>query len=96
MEDKRIDRNVLTEVYVILMQLGLYSKLPMEFQKFIMENKNSDYIFEFNKNVPLFNQINNDSTRILLSYIYMKYINNSIDEEKFLLTEVLEILSGSY
>ena len=96
MEDKRIDRNVLTEVYVILMQLGLYSKIPMEFQKFIMENKNSDYIFEFNKNVPLFNQINNDSTRILLSYIYMKYINNSIDEEKFLLTEVLEILSGSY
>lgn len=92
MEDRKIDKNALTEVYVILNQLELYSKIPMEFQKYIYENKNNNYDFVFNKEVPLFNQLSNDTTRILLSYIYIKYINDSSEKTKFLLNEVIDIL----
>ena len=93
MEDKMIDKNALTEVYTILTQLDLYSKIPKEFQEYIIENKNNDYIFSFNKNMPLFTQVTNSITRMLLSYIYIKYINTSANENKFLLNEVLELLN---
>lgn len=92
MEDKKIDNKSLTEVYVILNELGLYKNIPKEFQEFIIENKNNDYSFSFDKKMPLFNQLKNDNTRVLLSYIYVKYINNNSLTEKFMLNEVMEII----
>ena len=91
MESKVLDKNALTEVYIILTSLGLYSRIPEEFQKFIFENKNNNYLFTFNQNVPLFEQLNNDTTCVLLSYIYTKYINDSVEKEIFLLSECLKM-----
>lgn len=93
MLENKIDKNALTEVYIILMELNLFSKLPEEFQLFIVGNKNNDYMFTFDKKIPLFNQLENDTTRVLLSYIYIKYINNSASREVFLLNEVMDIIA---
>ena len=49
MEDNKIDKNALTEVYTILTELELYNKIPNELQEYIYVNKNNEYKFSFNK-----------------------------------------------
>lgn len=92
MVDNKIDTNALTEVYTILTELDLYKKIPNELQDYIKENKNNDYVFNFDKLVPLFPQVHNDTTRVLLSYLYTKYINGSNTRTKFILNDVIDIL----
>ena len=91
--ETKIDNNALTETYVILNKLKLYYKLPEEFQKYIEMNKNNDYNFDFNENMPLFNQLKNETTRNLISYIYIKYINDSEKNLKFFEKEIQDILN---
>lgn len=92
MENNQIDTNALKETYVILNELNLFSKIPEEFQNYIIENKNDNYIFNFDKNVPLFEQLIDDKTKVLISYIYMKYLNKDTNNEVFLLKEVIDLL----
>jgi hypothetical protein len=86
-------KNALTEVYTILNKLDFYSKIPTEFRNYIENNRNKNYSFNFNENMPLFNQITNENTRLLISYIYMKYINTSSEESEFYEQEINEILA---
>lgn len=87
-----IDKNALAEIFIILNRLNLYNKLPIEFQEYININKNSDHKFDFNEKAPLLQQLSNSTTKNLLSYIHIKYIENSKENRGFFLNEVLEIL----
>ena len=70
--------------------MSLYNRLPNEFKKIIESNYDSNYKFSFNKDIPLFNQINNDITRNLITYIYINYINK--DNNQFFENEINNIL----
>ena len=82
-----------TEVYIILNELNLYDKIPNELKVMIETDLDRNYIFTFNKEVPLFNQINNDITRNLLTYIYTNYIDK---DNKYIESEIKSILNVKY
>ncbi len=84
-------REAFTETFIILNELSLYNRLPNEFKKIIESNYDSNYKFSFNKDIPLFNQINNDITRNLITYIYINYINK--DNNQFFENEINNILN---
>ncbi len=91
MENEIKIREAFTETFIILNELSLYNKLPNEFKKIIESNYDSNYKFSFNKDIPLFNQINNDITRNLITYIYINYINK--DNNQFFENEINNILN---
>lgn len=91
MEQKMINE-AFYEVYYILNELNLYYKLPVEFKNYIESNKSENYEFTFNKIEPLFDQVTNKFTRVLLSYIFVKYINVENENNEFFLDELCEIL----
>ena len=86
MEDLRtIDSKSCKEIYVILSKLGLFYKLPEELKEYIYQNQNLSYEYDFDTNLPLIYQINNDKTKAYISYLYIKYINDSSSEKAILL-----------
>ena len=86
MEDIRtIDSKSCKEIYVILSKLGLFYKLPEELKEYIYQNQNLSYEYDFDNNLPLIYQINNDKTKAYISYLYLKYINDSSSEKAILL-----------
>lgn len=89
-EIRIIDSNCCKELYVILNKLNLFYKLPNELKQYIQENQNKLYKFDFNLNLPLIYQLENENTRKYISYIYLKYINNSIEEKNLLLNKYEE------
>lgn len=89
-EIRTIDSNCCKELYVILNKLNLFYKLPNELKQYIQENQNKLYKFDFNINLPLIYQLENENTKKYISYIYLKYINNSIEEKKILLNKYEE------
>lgn len=91
MESEIKIREAFTETFIILNELNLYNKLPSEFKKIIESNYDNNYKFSFNKDIPLFNQINNDTTRNLITYIYINYINK--DNNQFFENEINNILN---
>ncbi len=91
MENEIKIREAFTETFIILNELSLYNRLPNEFKKIIESNYDSNYKFSFNKDIPLFNQINNDITRNLITYIYINYINK--DNNQFFENEINNILN---
>ena len=91
MENEIKIREAFTETFIILNELSLYNRLPNEFKKIIESNYDSNYKFTFNKDIPLFNQINNDITRNLITYIYINYINK--DNNQFFENEINNILN---
>lgn len=94
MEDNKIDKNALTEAYTILTELELYNKIPNELQEYIYVNKNNEYKFSFNKKEPLFYQVTNKTTKVLLSYLYTQYIGNDSKNKSFILNDVIELLKN--
>lgn len=93
MENEIKNREAFTETFIILKELNLYDKLPSDFKKIIELNYDDNYKFSFDKNIPLFNQVNNDITRNLITYIYLNYINN--DNDQFIEKELKTILNES-
>ena len=91
MENEIKIREAFTETFIILNELSLYNRLPNELKKIIESNYDSNYKFSFNKDIPLFNQINNDITRNLITYIYINYINK--DNNQFFENEINNILN---
>lgn len=86
-ETKTIDSKSCKEIYVILNKLGLFYKLPEELKKYISENQSLSYEYDFDIDLPLIYQINNEKTKAYISYLYLKYINNSASEKDILLKE---------
>lgn len=95
MENEIKIKEAFTETFIILNELGLYNRLPNEFKKVIELNYDVNYKFSFNKTAPLFNQINNDITRNLITYIYINYINKDNNINHFFENEINEILNGT-
>ena len=80
-----IDSKSCKEIYVILSKLGLFYKLPEELKEYIYQNQSLSYEYDFDTNLPLIYQINNDKTKAYISYLYIKYINDSSSEKAILL-----------
>lgn len=84
-EIRTIDSKSCKEIYVILSKLGLFYKLPEELKEYIYQNQSLSYEYDFDTNLPLIYQINNDKTKAYISYLYLKYINDSSSEKAILL-----------
>lgn len=81
----KISSKTCSEIYYILTELKQFNKLPQEKQGYIIKNKDNNYKFKFNKNIPLQFQVKSKETRIVLSYIYLKYINKDENLKEFAL-----------
>lgn len=92
MENEVKIREAFSETFIILNDLKLYNKLPDDFKKIIESYYDKNYKFSFNKDVPLFNQVNNDITRNLITYIYINYIDK--DNDSFIKSELDDILKS--
>lgn len=75
MENEIKIKRAFTETFVILNELNFYNKIPDELKMIIECNYDSNLIISFDKDIPLFNQISNDITRNLITYIYFTYID---------------------
>ena len=91
MENEIRIKEAFTETYIILNELGLYNRLPNELKTIIESDYDNNYNFSFNKEIPLFNQINNDITRNLITYIYINYINK--ENNQFFENEIKKIIN---
>ena len=90
--NKTSDASVYTEIYVILNKLGFFDKLPSELKKYIEESKSTSYKYDFDMNIPLIYQIDNKKTKAYLSYLFLKYINDSDALKEMLLKRYKEKL----
>lgn len=84
-EVKSIDSKSCREIYVILNKLGLFYKLPEALKEYISQNQSLSYEYDFDTSLPLIYQINKEETKAYLSYLYLKYINDSTNEKNILL-----------
>ena len=84
-EIRAIDSKSCKEIYVILNKLGLFYKLPTELKEYIIQNQDLSYEYDFNIDLPLVYQIDNEKTKAYISYLYLKYINDSDNEKNILL-----------
>ncbi len=75
---------VWTNIYSILNELNMFNKLPEDKQKYIIKNK-ENYNVKFNKNIPIQFQIKDKETMVILSYLFIKYINDNDYTKKYLL-----------
>lgn len=82
---RTIDSKSCKEIYVILNKLGLLYKLPIELREYISENQSLSYEYDFNIDLPLVYQMNNEKTKEYISYLFLKYINDNDDEKRILL-----------
>lgn len=89
-EVKTIDSISCKEIYVIFNKLGLFNKLPNELKQYISENQSLSYEYDFNIDLPLIYQIDNEKTKEYISYLYLKYINDRDNEKNMLLTKYEE------
>ena len=84
-EVRAIDSKSCKEIYVILNRLGLFYKLPTELKEYIIQNQDLSYEYDFNIDLPLVYQIDSENTKAYISYLYLKYINDSDNEKNILL-----------
>lgn len=81
----RISPRTCTDIYTILIDLDLFYELPPDKQNFILKNKDDEYEFKFNKNVPLQFQIKSKETKVVLAYLFLKYINEDMKLKNYLI-----------
>lgn len=81
----RISPRTCTDIYTILIDLDLFYELPPDKQNFIMKNKDAEYKFKFNHNIPLQFQIKSKETKVVLSYLFFKYINEDTKLKEYLI-----------
>ena len=80
-----ISKKAYMETYIILKELELLNELPDEVKQNLINNKANNYKFSFNQEIPLYEQIEDDDTKALISYLYLKYINKNQEEKNILL-----------
>lgn len=73
-------------VYSILNEMKLFNKIPEDKQNYIINHKGK-YRCKFDKNIPLQFQIDDKETMIVLSYLFLKYINDNADTKKYLINK---------
>ena len=83
--EKLIDIDVINESYIVLEKLDLLHKLPENVLSFLKSNLDENYSFTINPDMPLDLQINNENTKAYISYLFLKYINDSKEEKDLLL-----------
>ena len=66
-------------------ELELLNDLPDEVKQNLINNKANNYKFSFNQEIPLYEQIEDEDTKTLISYLYLKYINKNQEEKNILL-----------
>ena len=81
-----ISSRTLGNVYSILTELDLFNKIPTDKQNYIINNK-ANYKCIFNKNIPLQSQVSDKETMVVLSYLFLKYINDKTDTKKYLINK---------
>lgn len=80
----KIDNITCLEIYTILTELNLFKRIPNEIQNYIINTKSNEHIFLFEKNMPIQFQTTNKNTMVVLSYLYLKYINTDLQKEEIL------------
>lgn len=80
----KIDNITCLEIYTILTELNLFKRIPNEIQNYIINTKSNEHIFLFEKNMPIQFQTTNKNTMVVLSYLYLKYINTDFQKEEIL------------
>lgn len=80
-----IDNETYYETYTILKQLNLLEELPDDIKTQIISKGNLEGNFSIDRDIPLYEQIDNEQTKILLSYLYLKYINKNEKERRILI-----------
>lgn len=78
--------NALVEVDTILNYLDEdeYHKIPTEVMKAIQENKSKDYIFEYDENLELKEQIILAETKAILFNLFRDYLSTPEQREKII------------
>ena len=84
---KNISSRTCEDIYTIFTELNLFEKLPKDKQDFIKENRDKNYRLMFNKKIPVQFQISNKETMVVLSYLYLKYINKNPETKTYLLNK---------
>ena len=82
---KLIDIDVINESYIVLEKLNLLEKIPEDVLNYLKANVVENYSFTVDVNIPLDLQIENENTKVYLSYLFLKYINDQKEEKEFLL-----------
>lgn len=83
-----LDRKACYQAYVVLKELELLDELPNKVKTQIISNgdiSDNSEKFSLDQSVPLFEQIDYEKTKVLLSYLYLKYINKNEEEKNALL-----------
>lgn len=80
-----ISKKAYSETYIIFTKLELLNDLPDEVKQNLINNKANNYKFSFNQKIPLYEQVEDEGTKTLISYLYLKYINKNQEEKSILL-----------
>lgn len=83
--EKLIDVDVINESYIVLEKLELLHKLPENVLSFLKSNLDENYSYTIDSDIPLDLQIKNENTKAYISYLFLKYINDSKEEKQLLL-----------
>lgn len=83
-----IDSICCKEIYVILKKLNLINKLPRQLLEYIYTNQDLFHKFDFDEEIPLIYQIDNEKTKEMITYIYLKYINKNNEEKEYLINKL--------
>ncbi len=81
----QISSRTCENIYIIFTGLDLFKKLPKDKQDFIENNRDEKYRFNFDKKKPVQFQIKDKETMVVLSYLFLKYINKNPETKKALL-----------
>lgn len=87
------DRQAFSDVSIIIQMMpdSMKRKINQNFIKFIEDNKDTEYISNINKKIPLKNQALNETTKTVLALIYRDYLCSDSEREKLLQQEKKEI-----
>ena len=87
------DKQAFSDVSIIIQMMpnSMKRKINQNFIKFIEDNKDTEYISNINKKIPLKNQALNETTKTVLALIYRDYLCSDSEREKLLQQEKKEI-----
>ncbi len=74
MTDKKFDSKALREAYIVFERLNMLNKIPKEFVEYMEKEQDMSHKFDFNEKMPLIYQLENENTKMLITYLVSKYI----------------------
>jgi len=87
------DRQAFTDISIIIqmMSKSMKNKINPNFIKLIEENKDTEYVSNIDKEIPLKEQTLNENTKIILALIYRDYLCSEDMRKELLKQEKKEI-----